>query len=453
MFRRMSVAGHIATARFGLGAAPGELAAAARDPRAWLLAQLAAVPALPDGLDDAIPTAARALEITIEQQRIQPDPNPVVQSFRESNARLVEHWQATAAPFFERLALFWTNHFCVSIRGGNTGAMLADHHLRAIRPRILGPFKDLLLASARHPAMLRYLDNHLSIGPNSDAAQRQRARREQAQPGQGMMMAGRDGLNENLAREILELHTLSPAGGYTQADVTSFAKILTGWSAGNPGPSPFLFRAPTHEPGDKTLLGKTFPEGEAGGLAALEFLGTHPATYRFIATKLVRHFVADDPPAAAVARIEGVLKASGGDLGQASRALVALPEAWATPLSKLRTPQDFVLAAMRATQAPVPPPARVGAFSTLGQPLFAAPAPNGWPDTASAWTAPEALLRRIEWATQVATRMPNPPDPRALLDATLGEAADAPLRDAVRGAPSVRDGVMLVLASPAFQRR
>jgi uncharacterized protein (DUF1800 family) len=450
----MSIAAHIATARFGLGAAPGELATAARDPRAWLSAQLAAVPALPDGLDDAIPSATRALEITIEQQRTQPDPNPVLGAFRESNARLVEHWQATTAPFFERLALFWTNHFCVSIRGGNTGALLADYHLRAIRPRILGPFKDLLLASARHPAMLRYLDNHLSIGPNSEAATRQRQRREQqAQAGQGMMMAGRGGLNENLAREILELHTLSPAGGYTQTDVTSFAKILTGWSAGNPGPSPFLFRPQTHEPGDKVLLGKTFPEGEAGGLAALEFLGTHPATYNFIATKLVRHFVADDPPAAAVARIEGVLQSSGGDLGQASRALVALPEAWARPLAKLRTPQDFVLAAMRATQAPVPPPARVGAFSTLGQPLFAAPAPNGWPDTASAWTAPEALLRRIEWATQVATRMPNPPDPRALLDATLGEAADAPLRDAVRGAPSVRDGVMLVLASPAFQRR
>jgi uncharacterized protein (DUF1800 family) len=461
----VSVQGHIATARFGLGAVPGELETVARDPRAWLLAQLARVPALPDGLDDAIPTAARALEITIEQQRTQPDPNPVAQSFRESNARLVEHWQATQAPFFERLALFWTNHFCVSIRGGNTGAMLADYHLRAIRPRILGPFKDLLLASARHPAMLRYLDNHLSIGPNSEAAERQRARREQhaqaegqGQMGQGMMVAGRGGLNENLAREILELHTLSPArfpdgGGYTQADVTSFAKIITGWSAGNPGPAPFLFRPQTHEPGEKTLLGRTFPEGEAGGLAALDFLGTHPATYRFIATKLVRHFVADDPPAAAVSRIEGVLKSSGGDLGAASRALVALPEAWARPLAKLRTPADFVLAAMRATQAPVPPPARVGAFSTLGQPLFAAPAPNGWPDTASAWTAPEALLRRIEWATQVAARMPAPPDPRALLDATLGEAADAPLRDAVRGAPSVRDGVMLVLASPAFQRR
>jgi uncharacterized protein (DUF1800 family) len=291
----------------------------------------------------------------------------------------------------------------------------------------------------------------LSVGPNSQFGQRQRARAE-AEPGM-MMGAMRGGLNENLAREILELHTVSPAAGYSQDDVTEFARVLTGWTAGNPGPSPFLFRAATHEPGPKTVLGRSFPEGEAGGIAALEFLATHPATYRHLATKLVRHFVADEPPQAAVARIEAVLANSGGDLGQAARALVALQEAWARPLAKLRTPSDFVLAALRATDSPMAPPARVGAMFTLGQPLFAAPAPNGWPDTASAWTAPEALLRRIEWATQLANRLPSPPDPRALLEATLGEAADAPLVAAVRGAPTVRDGIMLVLASPTFQRR
>jgi uncharacterized protein (DUF1800 family) len=446
----MSIPAHIATARFGLGAAPGEMDAARPDPRAWLLAQLAAVPSVPE-LEAAIPGAAAALETTIEQQRTQPDPNPVTQAFRANNAALVMHWSTTQAPFLERLAMFWTNHLCASIRGGNTGALLGDYFLRAVRPHVLSPFKTMLLAATRHPAMLRYLDNHLSVGPNSQFGQRQRARAE-AEPGM-MMGAMRGGLNENLAREILELHTVSPAAGYSQDDVTEFARVLTGWTAGNPGPSPFLFRAATHEPGPKTVLGRSFPEGEAGGIAALEFLATHPATYRHLATKLVRHFVADEPPQAAVARIEAVLANSGGDLGQAARALVALQEAWARPLAKLRTPSDFVLAALRATDSPMAPPARVGAMFTLGQPLFAAPAPNGWPDTASAWTAPEALLRRIEWATQLANRLPSPPDPRALLEATLGEAADAPLVAAVRGAPTVRDGIMLVLASPAFQRR
>jgi uncharacterized protein (DUF1800 family) len=425
-----------ATIRFGLGPRPGEIAEAGRDPRGWLLAQLASVPPVPAALRSAAPEADAALAITIDQQRRQPEPNPVRETYRASMAALTGFWATTEAPFLERWAMFWANHLTVSQRSGNIGALAADYYLSAIRPHVLGPFGDLLLAAVRHPAMLRYLDNAGSVGPNSRAG-RMRNR----------------GLNENLAREVLELHTLSPAAGYTQEDVTSFARVLTGWSAGNPGPSAFVFRAAAHEPGEKALLGRRFPEGEAGGVEALRFLAAHPATARFLALKLARHFVADDPPPAAVEAIVTSLTATGCDLGAAARTIVALPAAWANPLGKLRTPSDLVIATLRALGPGPNPERRVRAFFALGQGLFTAPAPNGWPETAEAWTAPEAVMRRIEWTGAVATSLPDPPDPRALLEATLGPLASAQTRSAVAGAASRREGVMVLLASPAFQRR
>lgn len=425
-----------ATIRFGFGATPGEFAHAGRDPRGWLLEQVTAVPPVPEQVRAAAPTADAALAITLDQQRRQPDPNPVREAYRASMAALTGHWTTTQSPFLERWALFWTNHLTVSLRSGNTGALVADYHLAAIRPHVLGPFEALLLAAIRHPAMLRYLDNATSVGPNSVAGQRQRR-----------------GLNENLAREVLELHTLSPAAAYAQEDVTALARIITGWSAGTPGPSPFVFRANAHEPGEKALLGRVFASGEEGGIAALRFLATHPATYRFLAGKIARHFIADDPPPEAVAALARRLEETGGDLGDVARHLVALGAAWANPLAKLRTPADLVIATLRALGDPLPPGARMGAFGTLGQPLFVAPAPNGWPDRAEAWTGPEALMRRVEWVGRIAAQMRDPPDPRDLLDRTLGPLADQRTRAAVRGAESRSEGLMVLLASPAFQRR
>ena len=234
----------------------------------------------------------------------------------------------------------------------------------------------MLLAVMHHPAMLFYLNNVGSVGPDS--------------------IAGRDGkrgLNENLARECLELHTVTPAAGYTQADVTNFAKILTGWSVAIRGDPPgFQFHPRAHEPGEQILMGHTFPAGEEGGLAALHFLANHPSTHRLLATKLVRYFVADDPPDMAVRRIEGVLRDSGGNLGAAAEALVTLDVAW-EPASKLRTPQDFVIAALRALDLSDEELATVPLQAILagqGQPFRAAPQPNGWPDRAGDWAAPEA---------------------------------------------------------------
>jgi uncharacterized protein (DUF1800 family) len=429
----------IAAIRFGLGPLPGELARIGSDPRGWLSFQLDAVPALPEAVEAAVPDAAAALALTLEAQRNRPPPgapNPIETAYRASMAALVSHWSTTEAPLVEHLALFWSNHLTVSRRGGNTAAMVADHHLRAVRPHVLGPFRDLLLAAIRHPAMLRYLDNAASIGPNSPAGQRRRR-----------------GLNENLAREILELHTLSPAGGYSQADVTALAAIITGWGTGTPEPAPFVFRRQMHEPGPKTLLGQVFAEGEEGGIAALTMLACHPATYRLLATKLVRHFVADEPPEAAVAAVARRLAETEGHLGEAMRTLIARPEPWQAPLAKLRSPSEYVIAVLRATGSPLPTRAQVDAHGALGQRLFAAPAPAGWPDVGEAWAAPEAILRRIDWAGVVAARLAAPPDPRLLLDQTLGPLADAETIRAVAGAPTAREGVLLVLASPGFQRR
>jgi uncharacterized protein (DUF1800 family) len=286
--------------------------------------------------------------------------------------------------------------------------------------------------------MLVYLDNAGSIGPNSPAGLRR----------------GR-GLNENLAREILELHTVSPAAGYTQADVTAFARILTGWSIeGQREPLGFVFRPPAHEPGEKVLMGRQFPEGEEGGVAALRFLAHHPATHRHLATKLVRHFVADDPPREAVGKVYAALRDTGGNLGAAARALVRLPEAWEPPLGKIRSPLDYVLAVLRALEAPPEAAAEIAwrDLGGLGQPLWSAPAPIGWGDRAADWAVPEAMLRRIDWAHGMAGRGGRT-DARALAEATLGPLARAEtLREAAR-AGSARDALTLVLAGPEFQRR
>jgi uncharacterized protein (DUF1800 family) len=284
--------------------------------------------------------------------------------------------------------------------------------------------------------MLMYLDNAGSVGPDSPAGQR-----------------GHRGLNENLARECLELHTLSPAAGYTQADVTAFAQILTGWSVElRQDPPGYRFRDRDHQPGSKTLLGKSFPDGEAGGEAALAYLANHPATYRHLATKLVRHFVADDPPPDAVRQIEAMLRDTNGNLGAASAALVKLDAAW-KPATKLRTPMDYMVASVRSLD--IPPdrlPNMLGILGGLGQPLWTAPAPNGWPDRAADWASPEAMLRRIDWASGFAGRIGDR-DVVEIADNNLGPLLRPETRDAIRRAGSRKDAMTLLLTCPEFQRR
>ncbi len=385
-----------------------------------------------------MPSTAAGLEALRADRRDKPPP-ALAQSgaiYRQDAAAALTNALVTPAPFRERLVWLWANHFTVSVRRGVCAGLIGAFVQEAIRPNVTGRFGDMLLAVMRHPAMLLYLDNAQSVGPGSPAGRR-----------------GRRGLNENLARECLELHTVSSAAGYTQADVTSFAKVLTGWSIDlDQTPPGFRFRRRAHEPGEQTLMGRSFPPGEAGGMAALAFLADHPATHRHLATKLVRHFTADDPAPNAARRIESVLRDTRGDLGAAASALVELDAAW-RPITKLRAPQEFVLACLRALAIlSVPPQPTLGVLTLLGQPVWAAPQPDGWPDRATDWASPEAMMRRIDFTYALAGRV-GPQDAAAIGEAALGPLLRPATRDALRRAGSRREALALLFSSPEFQRR
>jgi uncharacterized protein (DUF1800 family) len=426
-----------ALARFGLGSNGAE--APPDNVSAWLLDQLHHPGELPNATPaEQLPSTAEGLAAIRADREDKPPPG-------QSRARALYQAQglaamqqavATKAPFRERLVWFWTNHFTISLRRGQCAAVAGAFVQEAIRPHVTGRFQDMVLAVMRHPAMLLYLDNANSVGPDSMGG-----------------LASHRGLNENLARECMELHTVTPASGYTQDDVTSFARILTGWSVEMKNdPQGFVFRSRIHEPGDQTLMGHRFPDGEDGGIEALRFLANHPGTHRFLATKLVRHFVADTPPPAAVRQVEGVLRDTGGDLGAASACLVSLNEAW-TPGTKIRTPLDLVVASFRALEVPPDPaPPYLSILSGLGQPLWTAPAPNGWPDVATDWSGPEAMMRRIDWAFAVSGRIGDR-DPMAIAEASLGPLYRPATREAMMHAGSRREAMTLLLTSPEFQRR
>ena len=372
-----------------------------------------------------------------------PEP-PVAQKFFRADAmarfRCVLHAEAG---FTERLVHFWSNHFCVSAAKGPVRAIAGSFEREAIRPHVLGRFADMLRAVEQHPAMLFYLDNAQSFGPHSKAGQNRKR-----------------GLNENLAREILELHTLGVDGGYTQADVTTLARILTGWTfAGREGklaePGTFVFFANAHEPGDQTLLGKVYRAGGVEqGEAALADLARHAATARHIVRKLAHHFVADNPPDSLVAKLEKVFRDTDGDLKSVSVALIDADEPWTTPLSKMRTPEEFMLAALRAIdRMPDDPGPILGPLGAMGMPLWQPPGPNGWPDTVDAWASAEGMKSRLDASAAIAARVKNLINPSELLDTVAGEAASSETRQAVARAESRQQGLALLLMSPEFQRR
>ena len=422
-----------AYARFGFGRGPQDPAPV--DVRGWLAGQLSGPDSGPPGASIADAFAAIAADRDDRKAQTEEKPHRARDVF-QAETRALEDWAiGTPTPFRERLVWFWANHFTVSTKQGQVAPMVGDYVRNAIRPHVTGRFQDMLLAVMQHPAMLIYLDNAQSFGPDSKAGLRQ----------------GK-GLNENLARECLELHTVSAAAGYSQADVTSFAKVLTGWSVQRRDGAGFTFRPAMHEPGEKVVLGRRFAEGEDGGRQALLFLAEHPATQTHLATKLVRHFVADAPPPDAVRHVAGVLRETGGDLRQASLALIRLPGAW-TPLTKLRSPQELVLAAVRASAVPAERRAPLnGIVGGLGQAMFTAPFPIGWPDTAADWAAPEAIMRRIDWAYAFAAR-PELAEPAVLAEVALGPLLKPATAAAMRRAGSRRDAITLLLASPEFQRR
>ena len=262
------------------------------------------------------------------------------------------------------------------------------------------------------------------------------------------------------AREILELHTLGVGGGYTQDDVTSLARIITGWTfVGAQGrlgePGTFVFNGNAHEPGQHMLLGKAYADtGLAQGQDALKDLARHPATAKFIATKLVRHFVADNPPPALVARVAQRFSKSDGDLKAVALELLDADEAWKTPLTKIRSPYEAVIASGRMlARVPEQPLRYLGNLSVLGQPLWSPAGPNGFADTNDVWASPEGMKLRLDLAAQIGARVGDAFDPRELIEIIAGSAASKETLETIERAESRQQAMALLLMSPEFQRR
>jgi uncharacterized protein (DUF1800 family) len=393
------------------------------------------------------PNATMAPAEPMRPNAAKPAPAPlniIQKTFRaEALARLQRAIMADCG-FVERLVVFWSNHFCISASKGGPARMWAGSFEReAIRPYVLGRFADMLKAVEQHPAMLFFLDNQQSLGPDSRAG-RNRNR----------------GLNENLAREILELHTLGVGGGYSQEDVTALANVITGWTyAGRLGqlgpPGSFVFNTNAHQPGAQRVLGKIYDApGVAQGEAVLSDIARHPSTAKFIAGKFVRHFVADDPPPSLVKRLADVFTKTGGDLKALAMALVDSDEVWTAPLSKMRSPYEFLVAAGRLlAQIPNDPARYLGGLNTLGQPLWSPAGPNGFPDTNAAWAAPEGIKLRLDISAQIASRLADGVDPRDLLELVAADAASVETRRTIERAEQRQQALALLLMSPEFQRR
>ena len=489
----------IALNRFALGGRPGEAPPAS--PKRWLLDQLDAYQPRPPAIAAAPTTATvtqgladyfqelRQGRMQIRQAGgMQTEPaatmqpaampgqrqrNPQMRSIRMDAARetradgrghyvdavgaRMEAAMRTPAPFVERLVHFWANHFAVSADKLTVVGLAGTMEFDAIRPHVLGRFADMLMAVERHPAMLLYLDQAQSVGPNSPLGQQVANR--------GVR---RVGLNENLAREIMELHTMGVGSGYAQADVTEFARAMTGWTvagigngqaariAGTRGePGSFVFAPRLHEPGARTILGKSYAQqGVAQANAVLADLATHPATAKHIATKLARHFAGDAPPAPLVAKMERAFLSSGGDLPTVYRALIDAPESWAAGAPKFKTPWEWSVSTMRALGAQsVEGQAMTGLLNQLGQPVWRPGSPAGYDDIAASWAGPDALMRRVEAAERIASQIRGDVDPRARAAQLFPAALSDATAQAIARAESPAQGLALMLVSPEMLRR
>jgi uncharacterized protein (DUF1800 family) len=372
-------------------------------------------------------------------------------------ARLARALQSPAQ-LEEVLVEFWFNHFNIFAGKGPVSVLVADYEQRAIRPFVFGRFRDMLGATAKHPAMLHYLDNDQSVVNGYEPPHRAR-----------LFMASRPelkarrptGLNENYARELMELHTLGVDGGYSQRDVTELARILTGWGIdgqkalrGGSGDL-FHFDPRKHDTGSKTWLGMSIaPAGQGEGERALDVLASHPATARHIAGKFAQAFVQDDPPGSLVAALTESFKRSGGDLRELTRTLIRSDEFWRREAvgAKFKTPYQYLLSSLRAADAPLQPgslPTLLGALAQAGQPLFGAATPDGYKNTAAAWRNPEALTQRVQFASGLASKLSLQPE--ALLT-TLGASVSEWTRKTLASEPATQQAALL-LASPDFMRR
>lgn len=440
----------LASHRFGLGARPGDLAVGSRSIRRRLLDEVAgsaggeAFAALPGTRELYANQWRERTQAQATDTPAKAAPGPAAAAYavtlKELEAR-VRCGMAQPFGFAERLALFWANHFTTAGRNPNVLVIAGAFEREAIRPHVAGRFEDMLQAAECHPAMLTYLDNAVSIGPQSPFGRKRKR-----------------GLNENLAREILELHTLGVDGGYTQADVRDLAKILTGWtvvqSPSNGAIGTFRFRPEKHEPGAHTVLGTRYAgKGEAQGRAVLGDLARHPSTARHIARRLCRHFIADVPPKEAEDAVAKAFIRSNGELMVVYEALLACQEAWQLPLTKLRSPYEYVLAAARALGTVPQPIQLMRSLTVLGQRPFDATSPKGWPDTVGEWAGPYAIKARLDYAHLAVRHVARTLHPVEAAREVLGPLLSEHTRDTVETAETRQQAFALLLMSPEFQRR
>ena len=457
----------IALNRFGLGARPDDPSPAS--PQRWLVDQFARFDVRPAGFASLGDAGTAVKKYRGEQQAnrqmarkdgaadARTDLQAERQDFRQDVQELyragvqarADSALATEAPFVERMVHFWSNHFCVSADNPRVTAFAAAFERDAIRPHVLGSFADMALAVEQHPAMLIYLNQFQSIGPDSPAAARNPDRKR--------------GLNENLAREIMELHTLGVRSGYTQADVTEFARALTGWTVDGLGgrraaegnPDRFTFRPGQHEPGTRTILGKRYAQdGEAQARAALIDFARAPATATHIATKLARHFAGDDPPPAMVARLADSFTRSNGDLPTIYRTLIGSPEAWVATPTKFKTPWEWTISSLRGVGHPRVGEMQIAALQTqLGQRVWKPGTPAGWDDVAASWSGSDALLRRVEIAQRLAAPLGDGVDARVIAPRIIPDSLSTATAEQIAGSESPAGAIALMLVSPDFLRR
>lgn len=472
---------YLAANRFGLGRRYDDPAIG--DAKAWLTRQLGdydPAPAALTGLAGRAAIATAYVEYREDRQAMRREAAETPMSEAEqgmdpelrrlSRSAIRRHYVeaaaarltaaiATPTPFPERLVHFWANHFAVSADKQTVIGFVGNYENEAIRPHIMGKFADLLIAAVRHPAMLLYLDQAQSFGPDSTFATRVRNRGNRQAPG----------LNENLAREILELHTLGVRAGYTQADVTGFAKALTGLTVAGLGrgagqrlmpadaePGATVFIAPLHEPGAQTVLGRRYDAAGAGQAEAiLRDLAVHPATARHIAIKLARHVTADDPPAALVDRLAADFLKSGGDLSSLYNTLIASPEPWTPAPTLFKSPWDWTVSMLRALKIPALGERQnvAAMFTQLGQPIWRPGSPAGYDDKVATWAGSAGLMQRVELASRIAGRIGDRADARQLAPLVLADALTPATGQAIARADSPGQGIAMLFASPEFLRR
>jgi uncharacterized protein (DUF1800 family) len=457
----------IAVTRFGLGARPGEIAKARPNPKAWLKGQITPPAApQPDGKLEG-----SATRFVAYQQFRQSGKNLKLAAGNGTPQELMNRQQVigagdellaraqlasrTDAPFAERWVMFWANHFTVSAVKGITAPLVGPFEREVIRIHAFDRFESLLVASSSHPAMLLYLDQSQSVGPDSPGLMQVGFRGARQQLGKRSA-----GLNENLAREIMELHTVGVGAGYSQSDVTEFAKALTGWSVGGPRDNAegrFAYHAIAHEPGARTIMGKRYADvGGPQALNVLHDLASHPATAQHIAKKLAIHFVSDDPPPALVSKLATSFTTSGGNLAVVAATLVDADEAWAPQQAKFKTPYEFLISSWRAMDgAPAMPQLMSNPLKAMGQPAFQAPSPKGWDDTAGAWATPSNLVQRLTWSQGFAAQAAAARSGQPLLaaQACLGALLTNQTAAAIAAAESRPEALTLLFMSPEFQRR